>query len=988
MKTLTLIYQTFDKKVIYLHRNSSVVISNKYENDYGLLEVQATEEGELPSELFAGATLLTSIQLPDGITIIPSSFFADCKSIEKITIPQSVTKICSHAFYNDKDLREVILPKSLVIIDKGAFWRCSSLQHIQLPDTVEVIEHSAFRECKSLEIDELPVNLKHVGNWAFSGCRSLRISKLPNQLIRVDLSAFEGATIGDIVFPNNLSSLSGHSGIEKAHSITVPDNHPYFLKDLNCIIRKSDYSLITTIGERISPPFYVKKIAPYAFYKSEVLEVSFYGRLEEIGEEAFAYCKSISNIHFPNTIKRIGKRAFSESHINHLQIPDSVEAIEDEAFLYSYIDELFIDCDIKPREVVREAVYNSHIDWALCDSREFGAFLSGEQDDLTKAGKDYYCPLTRIRVNLLILGNHCRSFNLNGCDYNGTIIKVIRIEGPNRPELWGQRLPKSVEKILMPESMLDELNITTWRDYIHLTEAFDAPQIANSTTGVSSAPQLKQTESEIECADVETYLELAFKYDSLFEEDGVNKDDNIAISYYEKAANKGSEVALHYLGLHKWTKDDGDAALEYFKKAYKKGYVESGYCLGRMYYYGINTQEDKDLGIHYFEETAEYGHPLSSYNLGLIYANSDKEQSELMFLYTLLVWEQWEPQEDSSILEDVIAKLRVAFQGKKLENLKYKEPEIIQVIEKYKLLESNQSEEKNIFAIDSRAAIQYTTTDNSPIELFGEKEFVVFHSFDKGVGTIVLKQNTIPLRAFKGKQSLSEAIIRGPLKVIGEAAFQDCVNLKHIIIPDTVERINAYAFYGCKALTELVLPSGLLNCGERERYLRSSSGRSLDMMPEPLILIDSDLEKGKGFALSTVTINTPIKGIYSVLLFGYEGCTLILEKNLYYVTVVNWDPDAEFLGAAPFYYYEEDNPYILRNNRCHTIVLGESVSYIGPHTLEDGLYEVLELKSPIPPQIESSFAPRLKSIIVPVGSKERYLSVPFWAAYASIINEK
>ena len=58
----------------------------------------------------------------------------------------------------------------------------------------------------------------------------------------------------------------------------------------------------------------------------------------------------------------------------------------------------------------------------------------------------------------------------------------------------------------------------------------------------------------------------------------------------------------------------------------------------------------------------------------------------------------------------------------------------------------------------------------------------------------------------------------GTVKEIGDEAFQFCVDLKSITLPDGLVRIGDYAFAGCISLTEITFPTGLISIGDWAFY--------------------------------------------------------------------------------------------------------------------------------------------------------------------------
>ena len=56
--------------------------------------------------------------------------------------------------------------------------------------------------------------------------------------------------------------------------------------------------------------------------------------------------------------------------------------------------------------------------------------------------------------------------------------------------------------------------------------------------------------------------------------------------------------------------------------------------------------------------------------------------------------------------------------------------------------------------------------------------------------------------------------VREGTKMIGVRAFQDCVHLTEIILPDSIQEFGDYAFYNCTNLKEMKLPKSLQTIGE------------------------------------------------------------------------------------------------------------------------------------------------------------------------------
>ena len=90
------------------------------------------------------------ISFDSPIMTIGSWAFGRCTSLTSVTIPDSVTMIGSHAFYSCYSLTSVTIPDSVTTIEGFVFWNCTSLTSVTIPDSVTSIGDYAFYSCYSL----------------------------------------------------------------------------------------------------------------------------------------------------------------------------------------------------------------------------------------------------------------------------------------------------------------------------------------------------------------------------------------------------------------------------------------------------------------------------------------------------------------------------------------------------------------------------------------------------------------------------------------------------------------------------------------------------------------------------------------------------------------------------------------------------------------------------------------------------------------------
>ncbi len=99
---------------------------------------------------FEGFSNITTLTIPDSVTIIGDHAFSDCSNLISVTMGNSVINIGYYIFSNCSSLISIIIPNSVINIRAGTFSGCSSLISIIIPNGVKIFEYNAFSECSSL----------------------------------------------------------------------------------------------------------------------------------------------------------------------------------------------------------------------------------------------------------------------------------------------------------------------------------------------------------------------------------------------------------------------------------------------------------------------------------------------------------------------------------------------------------------------------------------------------------------------------------------------------------------------------------------------------------------------------------------------------------------------------------------------------------------------------------------------------------------------
>jgi len=290
------------------------------------------KDDQIPTNAFffqtsnAGKSSLTRLILPDKLTSIGARAFYGCRNLAgSLIIPEGVIDVQVGAFCGCKSLTgSLSLPSSLKYIGtsqnewtgeldftheegidyyNGTFSDCGFTCELIIPDNVEIIRGYAFNYCKNFYGNlRLPEKLKLIGNHAFSNCKNLTGS----------LEIPQGVTI----IPDDAFSACGFNGTLHLHDgiISIGTRAFYgcsFKGDLNLpkkitVINDEVFYGCDFSGELVLPKNLVTigdKAFAYNWRLMGTLE--FAEGLLTIGAGAFAHCRSIEGLVFPESLENI-----------------------------------------------------------------------------------------------------------------------------------------------------------------------------------------------------------------------------------------------------------------------------------------------------------------------------------------------------------------------------------------------------------------------------------------------------------------------------------------------------------------------------------------------------------------------------------------------------------------------------------------------------------------------------------------------------------
>ena len=295
------------------------------------------------AEAFLGTWDMTSVTIPDSVTLIDEYAFYNCSHLETVKGGKGVVEVRSDAFYC-KSLKAFPLFENLEMIDDYAFWCCYSLEELKLPESVQSIGEFAFADCSSLQEVCLPESVRSVGEYAFSDCESLERVTIPALVEYVGFGAFS--------YCPNLQR------VEMLIADDVISEHLFYSCSPILVIYGEEGSPAQRYAETWGYPFAIlgeeepvkgrTEDGLYYIDRSDGVHITAYDGESEhvvvpaqleglpvtvIDDDVFSYRNGIKSVVLPEGLKKIGEFAFWACYdLLDLTVPASVTEIGDDAF--------------------------------------------------------------------------------------------------------------------------------------------------------------------------------------------------------------------------------------------------------------------------------------------------------------------------------------------------------------------------------------------------------------------------------------------------------------------------------------------------------------------------------------------------------------------------------------------------------------------------------------------------------------------------------
>ena len=329
---------------------------------------------------------VTSVSMPEGITSIDNNAFFGCQNLETVALPESLTTLDHDAFNSCHSLKTIKIPSGVTAIPDGCFGNCASLESVTIPEGVTTIGSEAFQYC-NLNALTLPESLETIGSYAFAGNHSLKSVNITAKVKTIEEHAFsycgltdlviqEGVqTIGNEAFLNNnnlksiicnaatppalgdnafsngitpsikvpMTSIAAYRQAEGWKNFTdyygeevIADGITYRIDEKGAMVATAESSLteanIPSVVEFEGNQYQVIRISDSVFYGcSQLKALTLPESLIKIGHKAFSGC-GLTDLVIPEGVQTIGDYAFSGNSLKNLTLPSTIKSIGNDAF--------------------------------------------------------------------------------------------------------------------------------------------------------------------------------------------------------------------------------------------------------------------------------------------------------------------------------------------------------------------------------------------------------------------------------------------------------------------------------------------------------------------------------------------------------------------------------------------------------------------------------------------------------------------------------
>jgi len=119
-------------------------------------------------------------------------------------------------------------------------------------------------------------------------------------------------------------------------------------------------------------------------------------------------------------------------------------------------------------------------------------------------------------------------------------------------------------------------------------------------------------------ADLGSSLAMVYIGDAYANGRGLERDVNVGVNWYIRAADHGSTEAAHRLAFYHYHMKRFNDSIEILRRLSDQGFSPATYCLGLFCYHGVGVEKSLPLAMKFWELAASRGHLLAARKISFV----------------------------------------------------------------------------------------------------------------------------------------------------------------------------------------------------------------------------------------------------------------------------------------------------------------------------------------------------------------------------------
>lgn len=293
---------------------------------------RVTSVGELA---FSECPNLTSVKLPNSVTIIKSQAFYGCRNLTSVDLGNSVTTIQANALARCPAMTSVTIPNTVTTLGNGVFLS-SGFTSIVIPNAVTSIPDNTFSSCTALTSVVIGSGVTTIERYALHGCTALTsLICLATTPPAFDDAGFDETAYETVSLLVPKGSMNAYQTASNWNRFTNVNELTYDFEEGGIYYNITGTNTVEVACLCIDDEVVVSSYSGRVTIPSTVTYGGTTYQVTAIGMLAFAYCTNLTQVTIPNSVTLIGLAAFGAcSGLVSITLPNSLTYIDESAFAY------------------------------------------------------------------------------------------------------------------------------------------------------------------------------------------------------------------------------------------------------------------------------------------------------------------------------------------------------------------------------------------------------------------------------------------------------------------------------------------------------------------------------------------------------------------------------------------------------------------------------------------------------------------------------